>query len=258
MTATDDPALAAYRSVVAAPGFGDPDVSEDRVRIARLEADGFDTVRALLARTARVERALVPVAAELTAERTGPAAMALSAVAAGHAAVADGLARYWARVVDGEEHARGNSPTGLDDDRWADGLAPVTALGATPDDAGDADPADYPGGTAGRYLLGALLADGLTGLLGATVDGSAAEVPTLPGLAAGVGRVREGADARVRAVTTVAGETAVESVTEPAVALRAVLPAAPAAVSVTPVVEDAVTAYHQALTRAEGPAEPTE
>lgn len=240
------PVYGAYRSVVAARPAPAEAVSEDRVRIARLD-DDFDSLRSLLARLARVERTLVPVAAGLAATRQDAAAMALSAVAANHAAGVDCLVRYWTDVVDGEEHARGNDLTGLASDRWLEGDEPHGL------DAPATSPADSTTDLTAleRYLRGeALLARGLAGVLAATVDGSVAGLPALPGLATVASGLTAAVPEHVAAVTAATDRDAgaPDPLDDPGRILSEELPAVPAGVPVETVVEESVETYRSAVT----------
>ncbi len=245
----DDPAYRAYRDLVTA-GW-DPDAvdrGDDRVRVARFDDAAMDALRTLLARAARLERALVPATSRLAATRDDAAAMALSAAAAAAATRLDALHTYWTRVVDPEEHARGNDPTGLDADRWLDDSPALDRLDdavAAVDAAGDssAGGAEEPESTLADdlHLVETLLAGGVYDLLAAVADGDSA-APGLPGLAESVGRARE----TVQGVALVVAGAGPPPVDDPLAVLRSSVPAVPG-VAVEAVTAETASEYRASL-----------
>jgi len=239
----DDPAYRAYRDLVDA-GW-DPhrvDRSEDRVQIARFDGAGFDAVRTLLARVASVERALVPATSRLAATRDGADAMALSAAAAAAATRLDAVVTYWDRVVDPEEHARGNDPTGLDAGRWLEASPVLDRL----DDAASAhaagsDPDLVSALADAAHVTETLLARGLYDLIGVVAAGEA-DTPGLPGLATSVDRGRE----TLRAVTLRVAGTGSDPTGDPEETLRSALPDVPG-VAVGDVAAETAEQYRASL-----------
>jgi len=251
---TDSRAHRAYRRFVDVrfdPGA--VDVSEDRVRIARLDGDDFRSLRALLARSCRVERTLLAALAGAAAREESATAMALSAAAESAATRIDLQVTYWERVVDPEEHARGNDLTGLDAGQW-DASIPVLERPRESTRARNVDPASE--ALAETYaraaVVGGLLARGLYDLTAATADGAGSSLPALPGLSAGIDHARASVDVTtdttVGALAAAADDVDVSTLAaisddEPSAILRAVVPSVPDAVPLAAVVEDAVRNY---------------
>ena len=255
MIDADDPSYRAYRTLVDARW--DPqrvDRSDDRVRVARFDDDALDAVRTLLARAAGIERALVPATSRLAATRSGADAMALSAAATAAATRLDALVTYWDRVIDPEEHARGNDPTGLDADRWLDDASAVrrledtvTAVGVAESGADASTSADAGGVSPATaladeiHLVETLLARGLYDLLEVVADGDAA-APGLPGLAETVDGGRE----TVQGVALAVAGTGATVTDDPIATLRSSVPDVPG-VAVGEVTAETASAYRASL-----------
>ncbi len=258
MIDADDAAYRSYRGLVDARF--DPkavDRSDDRVRVARFDDTALDALRALLARVARLERALVPATSRLAAAHDDAAAMALSTAAAAAATRLDGLVTYWDRVVDPEEHARGNDPTGLDTGRWLDDppaldrLDDAVAAVDTATEPGAPGPASTATDTSGDdptsaladrlHQVEALLVGGLYDLLGVVADGDGA-APGLPGLAESVDHSRK----TLQGVALAVAGTDTPTADDPLDVLRSAVPDVPG-VAVDGVTTETVSAYKESL-----------
>ena len=257
MTEADSPGHGAYRRFVEARF--DPaalDVSEDRVRIARLGDDAFRSLRALSSRSHRLERTLLRALAGLAARREGAPAMALAAAADAAASRADLQVTYWERVVDPEEHARGNDLTGLDADRW-EWETPRPALArlheATEALHVDPTPEALVETRARVCLVAGLLGRGLYALTAATADGAGAGLPTLSGLVDGTDHALTTVDLTTELAVELldavgdADPSALAGGDDPATRLRAALPSVPAGVPLEAVVEEATREYETRL-----------
>ena len=253
MTDTDSPAYGAYRRFVEARF--DPaalDVSEDRVRVARLGDDAFRSLRALSSRSHRLERTLLRALAGLAARQQGASAMALAAAAAAAASRADLQVTYWERVLDPEEHARGNDLTGLDADRWGwETSRPALARLREATEALHVDPVPEALAEARAQvcLVTGLLGRGLYALTAATADGAGAGLPTLAGLVDGTDHALTTVDLTTELAVELldgvadADPSALAGEDDPATRLRAALPSVPADVPLETVVEEATREY---------------
>ena len=261
MTDADSPTYGAYRRFVEA-GF-DPAalaVSEDRVRVARLGDDAFRSLRALLARSHRLERTLLRALAGLAARREGGSAMALAAAADAAASRADLQVTYWERVLDPEEHARGNDLTGLDADRWEwETSRPALARLREATESLHVDPG--PEALAEAHvqvcLVAGLLGRGLYALTAATADGAGAGLPTLSGLVDGTDHALTTVDLTTELAVELldavadADPSALAGEDDPATRLRATLPSVPAGVPLEAAVEEATREYETRLRTAD-------
>ncbi|PSQ38407.1 hypothetical protein BRD13_06475 [Halobacteriales archaeon SW_5_70_135] len=259
MTEADSPGHGAYRRFVEARF--DPaalDVSEDRVRIARLGDDAFRSLRALSSRSHRLERTLLRALAGLAARREGASAMALAAAADAAASRADLQVTYWERVVDPEEHARGNDLTGLDADRWEwETGTPRPALTRLHEatEALHVDPApEALVETRARVcLVAGLLGRGLYALTAATADGAGTGLPTLSGLVDGTDHALTTVDLTTELAVELldavgdADPSALAGEDDSATRLRAALPSVPAGVPLEAVVEEVTREYEAHL-----------
>jgi ribonucleoside-diphosphate reductase beta chain len=171
------------------------DLSEDRVRIARLDDPGFENLRRTLALFGAGEEAvtsdLAPLAAVLDDVNDQLFVASQTYEEAKHA---DFFHRYWETVIADEEHARGNDISSPTDDRWFS--EPYHELFDRTEDAMNRLlTEDTPENRASAYCHYHMTVEGIlaqTGYYGVqtTFSGEVEETPELPGLVEGFSKIR--------------------------------------------------------------------
>ncbi|PSQ18770.1 ribonucleoside-diphosphate reductase [Halobacteriales archaeon QS_8_69_26] len=173
----------------------DIDLSEDRVRIARLDDRSFDQLRRTLALFGAGEEAvtedLAPLAVVLEDVNDQMFVASQTYEEAKHA---DFFDRYWTRVIDEEAHARGNDPADPTDDRWF-GEDYVELFDRTEAAMERLLTEDTPETRAAAYCHYHLVVEGVlaqTGYYGVqnSFSGEVEGLPRLPGLVEGFSKVR--------------------------------------------------------------------
>jgi ribonucleoside-diphosphate reductase beta chain len=173
----------------------DIDLSEDRVRIARLDDPGFEALRRTLALFGAGEEAvtadLAPLAAVLGNVNDQLFVASQTYEEAKHA---DFFHRYWETVIEDEEHARGNDISSPTDDRWFP-AAYFELFDRTQEAMDRLLTEDSPENRAKAYCHYHMTVEGIlaqTGYYGVqtTFSGEVAGTPELPGLVEGFSKVR--------------------------------------------------------------------